>query len=278
MKKITLLLIALIATFKLNATHITGGQISSRCLGGLTHEITLTLFRDIQGVSMAPQIISYSANTLTYNSFRTVAPGPPIPFNTTTEMYLFVDTVTFPYLDSYTISNSNCCRAATITNINNPASTVLYLDLIVSISASCNSTPLLPVNPYNPISVSIPFIYAMTAIDPDGDSLSYSLVPPSDNASSPVSGFILPSNMTISNNGILNWTPTFPGTYSICVKVDEYRNGNLIGYVRREMQINVGTFNSINELEINKNSEYKNFYDLLGRKVNSNYNGFRIYE
>jgi len=275
MKKITLLLIALIATFKLNATHITGGQISSRCLGGLTHEITLTLFRDIQGVSMAPQIISYSANTLTYNSFRTVAPGPPIPFNTTTEMYLFVDTVTFPYLDSYTISNSNCCRAATITNINNPASTVLYLDLIVSISASCNSTPLLPVNPYNPISVSIPFIYAMTAIDPDGDSLSYSLVPPSDNASSPVSGFILPSNMTISNNGILNWTPTFPGTYSICVKVDEYRNGNLIGYVRRETRIDVGIFNSIDEVKNQSKFNY-NYYDVLGRKVNSNYNGIKI--
>lgn len=267
MKKITLLLIALIATLKLNATHITGGQITSRCLGGLTHEITLTLFKDIQGVSMAPQIISYSANTLTYNNFRTVAPGPPIPFNATTEMYLFVDTVTFPYLDSYTISNSNCCRAATITNISNPASTVLYLDLIVAVGSSCNSTPLMPINPYNPIATGVPFIYAMTAVDPDGDSLSYSLVPPSDNASSLVSGYILPSNITISNSGIINWTPTFSGTYSICVKVGEYRNGNLIGYVRREMQFNVGTFNGINEVKSAKDYEFQNNYDIIGRKI-----------
>lgn len=277
MKKLLLLAFTFVSLQSFGS-HIIGGQITSRCLGGSTQEVTLTLFRDIQGVSITPQVISYSANTLTYNTFRTVAPGPAIPVNATTEMYQFVDTITLPYIDTYTISNTNCCRAATITNIINPAATPLYLDLIVAVSSTCNSTPLMPIVNYGTAFVNTPFIYPISAVDLDGDSLSYSLVPPSDNALSFISGYTFPSNMSISNSGIINWTPTFPGTYTFCIQVNEYRNGNSIGYVRREMRVDVGTFNSINEIQNQNNFENKNAYDLLGRKVNSNYNGYKIYE
>lgn len=267
MKKVTLLLIALVITLQIKATHIIGGQITSRCLGGLTQEVTLTLLRDIQGLPISPQTISYYANTQIFSVFRTVSPGTPTLINPTTEMYQFIDTITLPYIDSYTISNTNCCRPAFIVNIPNPASTPLYLETVVSVDTTCNSTPLLPVLSYGLLSVGTQFNYSLNATDIDGDSLVYSLVPPYESMSSPVSGFILPSNMTISNNGIINWTPTFSGTYSICVKVDEYRNGNLIGYVRREMQFNVGTFNGINEVKNTKDYEFQNNYDIIGRKI-----------
>lgn len=277
MKKVTLFLIALIATLQTQATHIIGGQITTRCLGGLTQEVTLTLLRDIQGLPITAQTISYSANTQTYNVFRTVLPGVPTLINTTTELYQFIDTITLPYIDSYTISNTNCCRPAFIVNINNPASTLIYLETIVTVDTTCNSTPLMPIGTYNDAYVGYPFTYNINAIDPDGDNVSYSFITPLTDAITTVPGYTLPSGIVITNNGIINWTPTSPGTYSVCIQVNESRNGVVIGTVMREMQFNVGVFSSINEIQNQNNLDTKNFYDVLGRKVNTNFDGLKVY-
>lgn len=277
MKKITLFLIAFIATLQTQATHIIGGQITSRCLGGLTQEVTLTLFRDNQGLPPTSEIITYSANTFTYITFSTVSPGPVTVINNTTDMYQLIDTITLPYIDSYTISNSNCCRPATILNITNPANTPVYLDLIVSVDTICNSSPIAAINSYGIAYVGNIFTYNISATDLDGDSLGYSLVATSDATNTPTLGYTIPLGATISNSGIFSWTPSSPGTYSFCFRIDEYRNGNLIGYTRRETRIDVGIFNSINEINNQYDPTYK-YYDLLGRKVNSDFKGVKIHE
>lgn len=276
MKKITLLLVILLTTFQLQATHIIGGQITSRCLGGLTQEVTLTLFRDNQGLPPVAEIITYSANTFTYVTFSTVSPGPVTVINNTTEMCQYVDTITLPYVDSYTISNSNCCRPATILNITNPANTPIYLDLIIAVDTVCNSSPVAAINSYGFAYAGNPFTYNISATDLDGDSLGYSLVAPSDAINTPVLGYTIPLGATISSLGIFSWTPVTPGAYSFCFKIDEYKNGNLIGYIRREMRIDVGIFNSINEINNQFDLNY-NYYDILGRKVNSDFNGLKLY-
>lgn len=280
MKKITLLLIALlITTLQTQATHIIGGQITSRCLGGLTQEVTLTLLRDIQGLPIAAQTISYSANTQTYNVFRTVSPGALTLVNITTEMYQFIDTITLPYIDSYTISNTNCCRPAFIVNIPNPASTPLYLETIVNVDTTCNSTPIMPINTYNDAYVGALFSYNISVSDPDGDNLYYSFITPLSNTLTPVLGYTVPSGIVITSNGIINWIPTSPGSYSICIQIDESRNGTIIGNIKREMQFNVGIFNSINEISnqsnSNSNSNYK-YYDILGREVRQDYGVLKV--
>lgn len=275
MKKITLFLIALIATLQTQATHIIGGQITTRCLGGLTQEVTLTLYVDNQGLPMSNSVsVAYSSNNFTWNIFNTIYQTSQHPVNATTNAYEFTDTVTVPYLDYYTFSYSTCCRSATITNIAS-ALTPLYIESIVLVDTTCNSTPLMPVNTLPYIAVNTQANYPINAIDLDGDSLGYQLVTPLTGAGSPVTGYTLPP-ITVSNTGTLNISPTAMGVYDICIKVTEYRNGVEIGYVLREMQIVVNTSTGIDEIQ-NNTTKDKTFYDVLGRKVNTNFDGLKVY-
>lgn len=275
MKKITLLFIALVATLQIQASHIIGGQITSRCLGGLTQEITTTLYVDNQGIPMGNSItVNYNSNNFTWIAFRTVIYSSQSIVNPTTNAYTFIDTITVPYLDTYTFSYTTCCRAANIVNITS-ASTSFYIETTALVDTTCNSTPVVPVVLFPYVNANSQYVYAVNAYDPDGDSLSYSLVTPLDNHNSPLSGFLNPP-ATISNTGVLSVYSTVMGTYVFCIKVTEYRNGVEIGHVLREMQIVIDKANGIDEVENNHNANYR-YYDILGRPVNSDFNGVKIH-
>lgn len=274
MKKLSILFIALIATLQLSATHILGGQITSRCLSGLTQEVTLTLYVDNQGLPVPNSVnVTYTSNNFTWTVFNTIYQSSQHPINATTNAYEFTDTVTVPYLDYYTFSYSTCCRSASITNISSVL-TPLYIETVALVDTNCNSTPIIPINPIPYAVVNTQSQYPLNANDPDGDSLSYSLVTPLDGPNSPVGGYSMPP-ISISNTGMMNVNAAVMGVYDVCVKVTEYRNGTEIGYVLREFQVVVNIANGIEEIEIT-NSLNKTFYDVLGRKVNSDFNGFRI--
>ena len=44
--KLLFLFIALVSGYSSKATHLVGGEMSYKCLGGNQYEITLTIFRD----------------------------------------------------------------------------------------------------------------------------------------------------------------------------------------------------------------------------------------
>lgn len=275
MKKVTLFLIALVATFQLQASHIIGGQITSRCLTGLTQEVTLTLYVDNQGLPMSNSVmVMYNSNNYIWTLFNTIYQTSQHPINSTTNAYEFKDTVTVPYVDYYTFSYSTCCRSAAIVNITS-ASTPLYIESVVHVDNTCNSTPILPVNPIPYAVVNAQGTYPLAAYDPDGDSLGYQLVTPLQDANLQVSGYTMPP-MSISNTGMLNVFSSTMGVYAVCVKVTEYCNGTEIGYVLREFQIVIDRANGIDEVQ-NNTTKDKTFYDVLGRKVNTNFDGLKVY-
>lgn len=275
MKKITLFFILLIASFQTQASHVVGGQITSRCLTGLTHEITLTLYVDNQGLPMSNNVmVNYISNNYTWTLFNTIYQTSQHPINSTTNVYEFKDTITVPYIDYYTFSYTTCCRSAAITNITT-ASSPLYIESVVYVDTSCNSTPVLPINPIPYAVVNTQATYPLASYDPDGDSLGYQLVTPLQDANLQVSGYTLPP-MSILNTGILNVFSSMMGIYTVCVKVTEYRNGMEIGYVLREFQIAIDRANGIDEVQ-NNSIKDKTFYDILGRKVNTNFDGLKIY-
>src|SRR5205085_4820335 len=94
--------------------------------------------------------------------------------------------------------------------------------------------------------------------DPNGDSLVTEIInpltgsncntPPSNisfNSASP--SFSIPGNpiqtgnsfITNPTTGEITFTPTTTGSGTVAIKVKEYRNGTLIGYVMRDIQIHV---------------------------------------
>ena len=60
MKKLILLFAFVFTTIQMQASHLMGGQMTSKNIGGLTYEVTLTLYRDTLGIPM------YQTETINY--------------------------------------------------------------------------------------------------------------------------------------------------------------------------------------------------------------------
>lgn len=277
MKKFTLFLVVLFATLRIQASHIVGGQLTATCLGGLTYEVKLNLNRDIQGVPISPQRIDYKCNTIIYSVFNTVNTAGVIATNGSIETHQFIDTITLPYYNaSYTISSTICCRPASITNINNPSTTSQYLDVLIYTDSICNSTPVISNLIPTLGTVNSYYYHSLNAVDVDGDSLVYSTMQPMNGAFMLVPGYIQPNQLNVSNTGIISFLPLSSGMYVFCIKITEYRNGLEIGYTFCEMQVYVGIFNDINEIKTQSNRKLR-YVDLLGRNVDNNYNGLKLF-
>ncbi len=164
----------------------------------------------------------------------------------------------------YYIQWERCCRNITIDNIVSPSSTgmnyVLEIPpLMKNGEIFVNSSPVLfrPLSDYACINQL--YYVEFTGVDPDGDSLVYSLTTPLNSSAANVavpipqpkphfgvnflSGFS-ESNMVggspplrISSKGLLTVNPDQTGLYVFAVKVEEYRDGEKIGEVRRDFQM-----------------------------------------
>ncbi len=187
------------------------------------------------------------------------------------ETYQF-DTSKYTDPGGYYIVWERCCRNDNLTNVNSNtadgAGMVFYLEfppMIKNGARFSNSAPdfRLPNGDY--ICINKPFTFNAGATDADGDQLKYSLVTPLNgytNRSVPSSfdqsprddyptvswapGYsltnIIPGNppLTISpSTGQLTVRASQVGLFLFSVQCEEYRNGVLIGVVRRDFQLPV---------------------------------------
>ena len=249
MKKTLLALTMTFMSLYSSASHLMGGQITARNIGGLTYEVTLTLYRDTLGIPMYT-----TANVEYFDSLsmpimtRIVLVGAPTAIGNGVEKYAYVDTVTFPYAGEFHAQFSDCCRNAAIMNIGSGAgSGSLYLDNIIYADPS-NSSPVFLNDPITVAQDSVPFSYNPSPFDIDGDSLSWVMDIPLDFVSGSSSGlpfpvYFLPPSDTANPftlnpiTGEITFTPIAIGNFQISVKAIEYRNGVAIGSIRRDMQL-----------------------------------------
>lgn len=163
---------------------------------------------------------------------------------------------------TWKFQTTDCCRNGAINNIPNPGSVSLSIEAYVN----QGNDPLSGV-PYCNNSVSftqlpVPFVcannltnYNHGAVDGDGDSLVYSLINPLGDNYQPIgfnAGYSASQPVRTSpangfqfnpNTGQMTFTPGFVEADVLAVKVDEYRNGVLIGSTIRDIQVNVLTCN-----------------------------------
>lgn len=89
-----------------------------------------------------------------------------------------------------------------------------------------NQTPIITSTPITTATVGAAYTYNLTATDPDGNTLTFSLT-------------ISPTGMTInSSSGLINWTPTAAGDYNVMVKVSD--NGSPVKSITQSFTIHVG--------------------------------------
>ncbi len=185
--------------FTANATHIVGGEIGYRCLGGNQYEITLRVFRDCFNANPTalfddPGIIGvYASNGLRLSNISlrpigndTLSEGLDSCYTSFinsvcvhTTVYKSVITLN-PRVGGYHFVYQRCCRNTTISNIVNPTEAGATYDILLTEAAmqKCNSSPV--VNSWPPVYVCAnqELNVNSAATDVNNDSIAYKLCAP----------------------------------------------------------------------------------------------------
>ncbi len=265
MKKFSALLIVLALTgiwnFT-NASHIAGADITYQCLGNDEYFVTLNLYRDCTGITVAAtqtinvnspcgstsvnlpldysEEISQLCNSQLTNS---TCNGGALPGM---EIYVFSGIITLsPPCDFWTLSWQQCCRNPLIVNLVNPDLQDMYIQATVNTADNvCDNSPIfnnLHI-PYVCINSLVAYSYGVS--EPDGDSLSYALVAALEPGPNPLA-YVFPytpiepiTGLTMNTQtGLLIFTPTLTGSFTVVVEISQWDdNGNLIGTIMRDVQ------------------------------------------
>lgn len=270
------------------ANHITGGQIFytfvSQSNGSYTYNVTLLLYRDhfSSGAQLddvaAMGVYDEATGSLVWNAdvprtdtfhLHLISPSPCIsnPPVVWYEVGRYQFTISLPKSSlGYIIVYQRCCRIQGINNLDNSSS------VGATYTAEIPGYNILTSGPENnsahfsgidtvAICANYPFTYDFGAIDPDGDTLSYSfcnaylggstsvpvvdppLGPPyfSVPYAFPFSGTSpMGSSVTIDPvTGRVSGIAPVSGIYVVTVCVTEKRNGIIIATQRKDLQIKV---------------------------------------
>lgn len=254
MKKSLLLCFALICLVTgAYATHYRAGELTYEQLSYLTYKVTVTTYTT--DINVPPD-----SDTLTVEwgdgsqstAFRNPPNGQTLGNNIKVNTYTAEHTYLGP-LPYYIISVTDPNRINGIENINRGGSVnvAFYIEDTLRIYnpsfVGGNDSPILLNPPIDFANVNDTFYHNPAAYDPNGDSLTFELVPPLQATSVQVPNYEYPdqinpgidNNFTIdSRTGEIVWAvPKKRGVYNIAILVKEYREGLLMGTVLRDMQI-----------------------------------------
>ncbi len=256
------------------ASHSMGSDLTYKCLGGNSYEITLSFYRDCAGIEADPtaeiffQSSCFPASSVTISLIPGTGQeiGPACPNNTTTcnggtftgiQEFIYRGVINLPGpCADWQFSYNLCCRNNAITNILLPGQTQMYIYANLNNTITpCNNSPTFSNKPVPFACRGQQFCYNHGAYDADGDSLVYSLMTPFDSPGNPITYSNpwsatnpLTSSPAVTLNpstGDICMTPTNLEITVMAVLVKEYRNGVLIGEVERDIQFTVIDCNNI---------------------------------
>lgn len=271
---------------KLTATHIVGGDLTYKHIANDSFELTLILYIDcingslfaIADDSLAMLGIFDTSGTLKSTllnawisrenislvNYKCVIP----PSNACVAKYIYKYYINLPPINGgYIIAFQRCCRNVSITNIINPESAGAtywtYIPDKTQTFGIYNSSAVFKTIPPNFLCVNNDFIYDHSAVDIDGDSLSYELftpfiggntinVRPRPPEKPPYANVVWQAPFNEQNmmnglpelnihplTGLLIVKPRSVGQYVVGILTKEFRQGKLINTVRRDFQFNV---------------------------------------
>lgn len=256
------LLIVLAVRFPASATHQRAGEITYRQISGLTYEVTITTY------TFAPSAADRCELTINWgDGLNSVLPRSNGPAGTTpANIYcdhtgenisveirknIYKGIHTYAAASTYRIWLEDPNRNLGIQNIPNSVDVPLYIEtlLVINPFLGGNSSPVLLQPPIDNGCVGLPFLHNAGAYDPNGDSLSYRLVNCKGAGGLDIPGYKLPSETDPQNPGTFTinpvsgdvlWDkPTRQGEYNFAFVIEEWRSGVRIGYVTRDMQVNI---------------------------------------
>ncbi len=279
MKKIALraivLLIIVVSSTNLFATHNRAGEITYEHVEGLKYRVTITTYTKNSAIADRPWLkIKWGDEPSNVTEAqldslpRVNGNGEVLPDDVQKNIYVGEHNYSGP--GSFQISVEDPNRNAGVLNINNgnaitpqDQKTSTSVMAIFSISSLLvispginghNNSVILTNPPTQQACIFQPWEHNPAAYDVDGDELVYSLVSCLGAGALPLAGWETPDDYTDSNSdtftineqtGDIQWLePLVAGEYNIAILIQEFRNGTLVGSVLRDMQITVVNCNN----------------------------------
>lgn len=274
---ISYIFLCFLLAIKTYASHVPGGNITYECVGPNQYLVTLTLFEDCGTAfeSNFPQTIQAQntcgltnptislPNIIFQQEVSQLCPaqigqsecnGGNLPG---VWMHQWQAVVTLPGpCDTWTFSYSSCCRNNSVNVTGQPS--YYWETTLNSVTSPCNSSAQITSQPIPYVCINQPVNFNMAAMDPNGNTLQYSLVPAlTTGPGMPVTyngGYSgtspIPGVSINPSTGQITFTPTMLGNYVFAVLITEYdANGNVVGTVMQDFQFEV--INCVNQVPNN---------------------------
>ena len=281
----SLLILASVVALPASATHILGGTLYFDHLSGNDYEVTLQLYRDCgpnntNGTDFDPSAeigVFDAAGNWLFSQFLTFPGAVSIPATLsnpclTVPPTICVEEATYAGVftlpggtGGYVLAYQRCCRTPIILNLIDPdlqgiTCTVNVPDPTIT---GDDSSPRFLTYPPIAMCVNEAMVFDHSAVDPDGDVLTYELCAPLQGADqfnpmpSPPAppayadviwalGYSAGNPMNASpamaidaTTGELTVTPTLVGSFVVGVMVKEFRAGVLLSEVRRDLRLDI---------------------------------------
>ncbi|MFC5536313.1 gliding motility-associated C-terminal domain-containing protein, partial [Rhodocytophaga aerolata] len=257
-----LLLLFIISVNQANATHVRAGEIiairdtTGGNSGTFRYRFIFTMYRDTcpTCVAAGPATLYFGYGSPPENSGSVEPNSPRVLIGNDTERVTYEFTHTYPAAGIYQVYVTVDNRNRDVLNMVNSVNTSFHVETTIFINqqVGINNTPILRIPPVDLARVGQRYVHNPDAFDIDGDSLSYRIVTPKQGFGLEVNGYrdpqlvqagtneagTGPATFGITQKGDLIWdAPTRPGIYNVAFVVEEWRNGEKIGIVTRDMQI-----------------------------------------
>jgi len=229
------------------ATHQRAGEISYTYISGLTYEFTITTYTYTPSPADRPKIEIYWGDGTSSIIDRNLK----VNMENNISQNIYITQHTFSAAGTFHVTFEDPNRNAGIVNIPSSVEIPFFIETILIINPFIggNSSPQLLNPPLDNACTHVPYYHNPGAYDPEGDSLSYSLINCRGYNGEDIPGYTLPAASNYISidpiTGDLTWdSPLMAGEYNIAILIEEWRDGILIGSMVRDMQITVAPCNN----------------------------------
>lgn len=287
-----------LTSYQVKASHAAGAELRYECLGSNQYRFIYTLYSDCSGISINdPVYMDIQSSCFFVGSYPL---NSPVLINDNITRICSLDSstchrgyylgirkfeystvVTLPgYCDDWIFSLTENARTLNITTTMGPGVDKLCVFATLNNTiAMCNSSPVFEFEPTVIASNLTQQCISNAATDPDGDSLTFELIPPHRTIDSTVTylnGYTyshpLFSNPPITldaSTGLMCMHPSQIESTIYAVLVSEFRNGVLIGKTERDIQlISANSYNHLPEISGINGTSQQNITACPGQLLN----------
>ena len=249
-----MLLTCLVAPNLAQATHNRAGEITYTHVQGLTYEVVITTYTKASALADRPWLFLTWGDEVggQLDSLSRELPIVMMPGDIQKNVYRGTHTYGGPGIYPLTVEDPN--RNEGVLNMTGSVDTPFAIQSLLIIDPQAgnnNSVQLL--NPATENAcLNQTWIHNPAAYDPDGDVLTYSLVPSRGFGGEFIPTYIYPDEVSAAPDvfsideatGDVTWnTPQIAGEYNVAIRIEEWREvgGTLrkVGEVTRDLQIDV---------------------------------------